>query len=88
MTLEELQEKYLAECEKNNTLQEENKNLKNANEKLKNDNDRLTDYNNKLFMRVTEPVKNEPENSKELTSEEKEEKLIKEIKQKMEEMKK
>ena len=34
MTLEEMQEKYLAECEKNKTLTEDNNNLKSVNEKL------------------------------------------------------
>ena len=88
MTLEELQEKYLAECEKNKTLTEDNNNLKSVNEKLKSDNERLIDYNNKLFMRVTTPTKPDAEQPREKTAEELEQEKINEIKKIMEDMKK
>lgn len=87
MTLEELQEKYLAECEKTKTLTEENNNLKTTNEKLNEDNKRLVDYNNKLFMRVTTPTAEE-QPAKVLTPEEQEEEQIKAIRKLMEEQRK
>ena len=69
MTIEELQEALLQEQEKNKTLQGDYDSLKAKNEELVANNARLTDYNNKLFMRVTEPVK-EQQKEKELTAEE------------------
>ena len=69
MTIEELQEALLQEQEKNKTLQGDYDSLKAKNEELVANNARLTDYNNKLFMRVTEPVK-EQQKQKELTAEE------------------
>lgn len=78
MTIEELQEQLLQQQEKNKELQVTNDKLKSDNEKLVADNARLTDYNNKLFMRVSEPVK-ESEKTKELTAEELEAQEIDEI---------
>ena len=75
MTIEELQEALLQEQEKNKTLQGDYDSLKAKNEELVASNARLTDYNNKLFMRVTEPVK-EQQKEKELTAEELEAKEI------------
>ena len=75
MTSEELQEALLQEQEKNKTLQGDYDSLKAKNEELVASNARLTDYNNKLFMRVTEPVK-EQQKEKELTAEELEAKEI------------
>lgn len=69
MTIEELQEQLLQEQEQRQKLQADYDNLKAKNEELVANNARLTDYNNKLFMRVTEPVK-EQQKQKDLTSEE------------------
>ena len=69
MTIEELQEQLLQEQEQRQKLQADYDNLKAKNEELVANNARLTDYNNKLFMRVTEPVK-EQQKQKELTAEE------------------
>ena len=75
MTIEELQEALLQEQEKNKTLQGDYDGLKAKNEELVASNARLTEYNNKLFMRVTEPVK-EQQKQNELTAEELEAKEI------------
>ncbi len=69
MTIEELQEQLLQEQEAHNALKAQYEDLKTKNTELEESNARLTDYNNKLFMRVTEPVKEEPK-TKELTAEE------------------
>ena len=69
MTIEELQEQLLQEQEQRQKLQADYDSLKAKNEELVASNARLTDYNNKLFMRVTEPVK-EQQKEKELTAEE------------------
>lgn len=78
MTVEELQEALLQEQEKNKTLLSDNEGLKAKNEELTATNARLTDYNNKLFMRVTEPVK-QVQKQEELTAEELEAKEIENI---------
>ena len=75
MTIEELQEALLQEQEQRQKLQADYDSLKAKNEELVASNARLTDYNNKLFMRVTEPVK-EQQKEKELTAEELEAKEI------------
>lgn len=75
MTIEELQEALLQEQEKNKTLQGDYDGLKAKNEELVASNARLTEYNNKLFMRVTEPVKDQQKQN-ELTAEELEAKEI------------
>lgn len=69
MTIEELQEQLLQEQEQRQKLQADYDSLKAKNEELVATNARLTDYNNKLFMRVTEPVK-EQQQQKDLTGEE------------------
>jgi regulator of replication initiation timing len=76
MTLEELQEALLQEQEKNKTLQSDYDGLKAKNEELVASNARLTEYNNKLFMRVSEPVKDEPK-EEDLTADELEAKELK-----------
>lgn len=84
MTLEELQEALLQEQEKNKTLQSECDGLKAKNEELVASNARLTEYNNKLFMRVSEPVKDEPK-EEDLTADELEAKEIENIRKLMKE---
>lgn len=83
MTLEELQEALLQEQEKNKTLQSDYDGLKAKNEELVASNARLTEYNNKLFMRVSEPVKDEPK--EDLTADELEAKEIENIRKLMKE---
>lgn len=78
MEKEELQEELLKQKEENAKLLAQYKEEKSKNEKLTEDNKRLLDYNQKLFMRVTEPVENK-EKQKDLTPEEQEEELIKDI---------
>lgn len=84
MTLEELQEALLQEQEKNKTLQSDYDGLKAKNEELVASNARLTEYNNKLFMRVSEPVKDEPK-EEDLTADELEAKEIENIRKLMKE---
>ena len=84
MTLEELQEALLQEQEKNKTLQSNYDGLKAKNEELVASNARLTEYNNKLFMRVSEPVKDEPK-EEDLTADELEAKEIENIRKLMKE---
>lgn len=84
MTLEELQEALLQEQEKNKTLQSDYDGLKAKNEELIASNARLTEYNNKLFMRVSEPVKDEPK-EEDLTADELEAKEIENIRKLMKE---
>lgn len=78
MEKEELQEELLKQKEENAKLLAQYNKEKSKNEKLTEDNKRLVEYNNKLFMRVTEPVETK-EKQKELTPEEQEEELIKDI---------
>ena len=78
MEKEELQEELLKQKEENAKLLAQYNEEKSKNEKLTEDNKRLVDYNNKLFMRVTEPVETK-EKQKDLTPEEQEEELIKDI---------
>lgn len=84
MTIEELQEALLQEQEAKTKLQADYDKLKGDNEKLVEDNARLMDYNNKLFMRVSEPIK-ESEKTKELTAEEAEAQLLNDISKLMKE---
>ena len=84
MEKEELQEELLKQKEENAKLLAQYNEEKSKNEKLTEDNKRLVDYNNKLFMRVTEPVKTK-EKQKDLTPEEQEEELIKDIRKIMHE---
>lgn len=84
MTVEELQEALLQEQEKNKTLQSDYDGLKAKNEELVASNARLTEYNNKLFMRVSEPVKDEPK-EEDLTADELEVKEIENIRKLMKE---
>lgn len=81
MEKEELQEELLKQKEENAKLLAQYNEEKSKNEKLTEDNKRLVEYNNKLFMRVTEPVENKEnkEKQKDLTPEEQEEELIKDI---------
>lgn len=78
MEKEELQEELLKQKEENAKLLAQYNEEKSKNEKLTEDNKRLVEYNNKLFMRVTEPVEIK-EKQKDLTPEEQEEELIKDI---------
>lgn len=78
MEKEELQEELLKQKEENAKLLAQYNEEKSKNEKLTEDNKRLVEYNNKLFMRVTEPVDTK-EKQKDLTPEEQEEELIKDI---------
>lgn len=78
MEKEELQEELLKQKEENAKLLAQYNAEKSKNEKLTEDNKRLVEYNNKLFMRVTEPVEIK-EKQKDLTPEEQEEELIKDI---------
>lgn len=78
MEKEELQEELLKQKEENAKLLAQYNEEKSKNEKLTEDNKRLVEYNNKLFMRVTEPV-DIKEKQKDLTPEEQEEELIKDI---------
>lgn len=78
MEKEELQEELLKQKEENAKLLAQYNEEKSKNEKLTEDNKRLVEYNNKLFMRVTEPVETK-EKQKDLTPEEQEEELIKDI---------
>ena len=78
MEKEELQEELLKQKEENAKLLAQYNEEKSKNEKLTEDNKRLLDYNQKLFMRVTEPVETK-EKQKDLTPEEQEEELIKDI---------
>lgn len=78
MEKEELQEELLKQKEENAKLLAQYNEEKSKNEKLTEDNKRLVEYNNKLFMRVTEPVET-MEKQKELTPEEQEDELIKDI---------
>ena len=84
MTIEELQEQLLQEQEQRQKLQADYDNLKAKNEELVANNAKLTEYNNKLFMRVTEPVKDQ-QKQKELTAEELEAKEIDTIRKIMKE---
>lgn len=79
MEKEELQEELLKQKEENAKLLAQYNEEKSKNEKLTEDNKRLVEYNNKLFMRVTEPVETNKEKHKDLSPEEQEDELIKDI---------
>lgn len=79
MEKEELQEELLKQKEENAKLLAQYNEEKSKNEKLTEDNKRLVEYNNKLFMRVTEPVETNEEKHKDLSPEEQEDELIKDI---------
>lgn len=79
MTIEELQEELLKQRDENEQIKAQYSSLAEENKKLKEDNSRLTDYNNKLFMRVSQPIDHREEQTKELSPEEQEELLIKNI---------
>lgn len=83
MTIEELQEQLVDLQEKFKSVEAEKSNLSNKVEELEKSNKTLLETNNKLFMRVTEerntPDKTPEEINKDLTQEEQEELLIKDI---------
>lgn len=85
MTIEELQEQLLQAQENNTKLQAEIEAEKAKNAELVTTNERLTDYNNKLFMRVTEPIKNEQVKEEPKTYEEAEAQEIDKIRKLMQE---
>lgn len=78
MTIEELQEQLLQEQEKNKTLQAQYDESIAKNKELEEKNTKLIEHNNKLFMRVTSPVK-EDEQKDTADEEDAETKLISDI---------
>lgn len=84
MTIEELQEQLLQEQEAKKELQANYDKLKADNDKLTADNAELVKYNNKLFMRVSEPTKDNDKPT-DLTPEEAQAKQIEDIRKLMQE---
>lgn len=80
MTIEELQEALLQEQEKNKALQAQYDDSIAKNKELEESNKKLMEHNNKLFMRVTNPSKEDEQDEED---EDDEEKLIKDITQLM-----
>lgn len=83
MTIEEMQEQLLKAQEELNTLKATNAELTRDKKELTERNDKLVEHNNKLFARISQP---EGESQKELTDEQREENLIKEIRDKIKDM--
>lgn len=80
MTLEEMQEELLKTQEELKKAKADNVELTTKNQELTARNDKLVEHNNKLFSRISQP---EGEESKELSDEEQEDKLIASIREKM-----
>lgn len=78
MTIEELQEALLQEQEKNKVLQAQYDESKAKNKELEDNNQKLIEHNNKLFMRVTSPVKEDKQDDT-AEDEDAETKLMKDI---------
>lgn len=83
MTIEELQEALLQEQEKNKVLQAQYDESIAKNKELEDNNKMLMEHNNKLFMRVSNPVKEDTDEADE--DEDDEDKLISDIQKLMKE---